>query len=275
MTLGDINTKVLNLVHTDSTGYTDANMLIDINIWYEKIVSMILESMDYISFDDNRNTNYPVATRLLVAAQRDYAFSTASWTLQGKENNAGTASQTLLPLKIKRLDVTYDGVNYYRASAFDEGSVYWGLGNTTNEDINQIDQAPQYGVRWNSVFLYPMATAANVTAGATMRLEFDRAVNVFSQSVDYPASTMSTSTSVPGIDLPWHPMLAYGAAYEYANAQNLPQLANLKQDLLDWETRLRTAYGKKDLDLLLAFQPAYDAYGDYGSTGTSNDFYGR
>jgi len=122
MTLGDINTKVLALVHTNSNTYIDANMVIDINIWYQKIVSMILESQDYTDFDDNRDTNYPIATRALVASQRDYAFGTALWTLAGKEGGAGTATQTLLPLKIKRLDVTYDGVNYFRATPFDDGA---------------------------------------------------------------------------------------------------------------------------------------------------------
>ena len=108
-----------------------------------------------------------------------------------------------------------------------------------------------------------------------MRLELERAVIPFSQAADYPAAAMSTSTSVPGIDLPWHPMLAYGAAYEFANANNLPQLQNLKQDLVDWEARVRIAYGRKDLDMILALRPAYDSFGDYGATGAGGYSFGR
>lgn len=275
MTLGDINSKVLSLTHSDSTVYTDATMLIDINMWYQKIVSMILESQDDTNFDDNRITNYPVATRLLVAGQRDYAFSTASWTLQGKEGGSNLTSQTLLPLKIKRLDVTYDGSNYYRATPFDDGVPDWGFGNITNEDANMIKASPRYGVKYNSVYVFPVAAASDVSAGALMRLELERAVIPFSQSADYNGAAMSTSTSVPGIDLPWHPMLAYGAAYEFANANNLPQLQNIKQDLADWESRVRTAYGRKDLDTMLSLRPAYDSYGDYGGTGAGGYSYGR
>lgn len=258
MTLGDINTKVYALTATDSSSYPDANMVIDINIWYQKIVSMIFESQDDSDFDDQRNQNYPVVSTPMVAGQRDYAIPVSEQVL-----------------KIKRVDVTYDGSNYYRATPFDNGVPGWGFGNTTNEDANMIKQAPQYDVQYNSLFIYPLAVASDVSAGASIRVEWERAVTPFSQSADYNGSTMSTSTSVPGIDIPWHPMLAYGAAYEYANARNLPQLANIKQDLTDWEGRLRTAYGKKDLDTMLALRPAYDSYGDYGSTGTGGYSYGR
>ena len=251
-------------------------MLIDINMWYQKMVSMILESQDDSSFDDNRTaTSYPIATRPLIAGQRDYSFLTAAWTLQGPESAANVTGQSLLPLKTKRVDVTYDGITYFRATEFDDGVPQWGFGSETMEDSNFTTVAPYYGVKYNSIFLFPMATAGNVTAGATLRLELDRAVVPFSKTADYAAINMSASTSVPGVDLPWHPMLAYGAAYEFANANNLPQLANIKQDLTDWEARLRIAYGRKDKDVLLYMRPAYDAYGDYGTTGAGGDYYGR
>jgi hypothetical protein len=258
MTLGDINTKVLALTHADTTSYPDATMLIDINMWYQKIVSMIFESQDDTDFDDQRNTNYPIVTTPMVAAQRDYAIPVSEQVL-----------------KIKRVDITYDGTNYYRATPFDNGVAQWGMGNAANEDSNFIQASPQYDVQYNSIFIYPLPTAANVSAGGQIRIEWERAVTPFSQSADYNAAAMSTSVSVPGIDLPWHPMIAYGAAYEFANANNLPQLGNIKQDLVDWEARLRVAYGRKDLDTQMALRPAYDSYGDYGSTGAGGYSYGR
>lgn len=256
MTLGDINLKVLSLTHADTSSYPDATMLVDINMWCQKIVSMIFESQDDSNFDDNRNTNYPIVTTPLVAGQRDYAIPVSEQVL-----------------KIKRVDISYDGVNYYRATQFDTGLPAWGFGNTTNEDANFIQQAPYYNVQYNSIFIYP--ALATTTTNATLRIEWERAMIPFSQSADYPAAAMSTSTSVPGIDLPWHPLIAYGAAYEFANANNLPQLQNIKQDLVDWEARLRTAYGHKALDEMLYMKPAYNAYGDYGSTGAGGDYYGR
>lgn len=258
MTLGEINTKTLSLTHADSSSYPDATMLIDINMWYQKIVSMIFESQDDSDFDDQRNTTYPILTTPLVAGQRDYSIPVINQVQ-----------------KIKRVDITYDGTNYYRATPFDNGVPEWGFGNPTNEDANMIKQAPRYDIQYNSLFIYPLAIASDVTAGAQIRIEWERSVTPFSQTADYNAAAMSTSTSVPGIDLPWQPMIAYGAAYEFANANNLPQLQNIKNDLADWEARLRTAYGKKDLDTLLALRPAYDSYGDYGATGAGGYSYGR
>lgn len=234
---------------------------------------MIFESQDDTDFDDRRQTNYPTATRPLVAGQRDYTFSTALWTLLGKEGGAGTATSILFPLKIKRVDVTYDGSNWFRATPFDDGVPQWGIGNPTNEDANMIQQAPRYTIDYNSINIYPLATAANVSAGAKIRVEQERNVIVFT-TADY-SSDPSDSTVVLGFDAPFHPIVAYGAAYEYANANNLPQLANIKTDLFDWEARIRQAYGKKDLDTLLAMRPAYDAYGDYGATGAGGYSYGR
>lgn len=235
---------------------------------------MILESQDDTNFDDNRNTNYPIATRPLISGQRDYSFNTASWTLLGVEGGANLTSQKLLPLKIKRVDITYDGTNWFRATPFDDGVPFWGIGNVTNEDSNFITQAPSYGVKYNSIYVYPEANASQVASNAQMRIEFERAVTVFSQAADYPSAAMSTSTTIPGIDLPFHFMIAYGAAYEWANANNLPQLQNIKNDLVDYEARLRQAYGRKDLDTVLSLQPAYDNYGQWDSWGTGG-FYGR
>lgn len=261
-TLGAVANKARSLAHADTASWPSvgtpplSSLLTDINLWYEKIVTMILESQDDSDFDDQRSTTYPIKTTPLVAGQRDYSIPVSEQVL-----------------KIKRVDITYDGTNYYRATPFDNGVPAWGFGNPTNEDSNMLKQAPWYDVQYNSIFIYPLAVAADVSAGAQIRIEWERDITVFTTG-DY-ASDLSDSTVIPGIDAPWHMMIAYGAAYEFANNNNLPQLQNIKQDLADWEGRLRTAYGKKDLDTLLALRPAYDSFGDYGATGAGGYSYGR
>lgn len=272
-TLGQVALKARALTHSDTTSYTAANLLIDINLEYEKIVTMILESQDDTDFEDPRQVNYPIATRVLVAGQRDYAFATASWSLQGREGGAATSNVALLPLKIKRVDVTYDGTNWFRATPFDDGAVGFGFGNPTNEDQNMIKQAPRYDIKYNSISVYPLAIASDVSSGAKIRIEFSRDVVVFT-TADYTVDP-TDSTVIPGIDSPFHMMIAYGAAYEFANANLLPQLQNIKDDLAIWEQRLRAAYGRKDQDTVLSLAPAYDSFGDYGATGSGGAFYGR
>lgn len=257
MTLGDIATKARGLLKTDSSIYTNANLLIDLNIWYQKIVTMILESMDDADFDDGLQTlYYPIAERTL-AARRDYAFSTASWTLLGKEGGSNQSSQSLLPLKIKRVDITYNGgSNWYRVTPMDDGAFLEGLGNDTEIDANFIRQAPQYDIKGNAIWLYPMPTAADVSAGAKIRVEFDRNVTPFT------SGELTTGTVIPGFDANFHPMLSLGAALEQGSANNLPQVGSWQQQMADWELRLRQHYGRKNLDTKLVVSNVYDdSYG--------------
>ena len=253
MTLGDIATHARFLTQSDTTSYPDANLLININNWYQKIVTMILESMDGSDFDDSSITaTYPIATRTL-ANRRDYAFGTASWTLLGKEGGTATTNTTILPLKIKRLDISYDGgSNYYKSEPIDAGQITEGIGNDTNIDKNFIKETPRHDVQSNSILIYPMPTTGDVAAGALMRVEFMRDIT------PYTSSDLSTGTAVPGIDTPYHAMIAEGAAKEYAQSRQLPQVAQLMASLQDWEVRLRMAYGRKELDTHLSMANAYD-----------------
>lgn len=252
MTIGDIATKSRFDTNTDSTTYSNANLLINLNVWYQKIVSMILESQDEADFDDSNTTaTYPVFQRTL-AARRDYAFSTAAWTAIGKEGVANASAAAILPLKVKRLDISWDGgTTFYKAEPIDTGEIPDGLGADAQTDNNFVKTQPRYDVRSNAVFLYPAPTAADVTAGAIMRLEQSRNVTPFT------SGDLSTGTLIPGYDAPFHPMLADGASYEYAVARQLPQLAQLQTRLQDWEVRLRQAYGRKELDRRIDLRPYY------------------
>lgn len=241
MLLGEIASKTRNLTNTDTTSYSDANLLIDINIWLQKAVTMILESVDESDFDDARNTDYPILTTSMVAGQRDYAIPVSEKVL-----------------KIKRVDLSYDGVNYYRAEPLDDGELPYGLGNDTNTDANFIRQNPRYDVNYNSIWLYPAPTAADVSNGGKIRIEWIRQITPFTTS-DY-TSVLTDSTVVPGIDDPFHPILAYGPAWEYALQRNLPQAQGIAQQLQDYEARLRTHYGRKNQDRLLQLKPEYNNY---------------
>lgn len=254
MTIGDIANKVRFDTNTDSTSYTDANLLINLNVWYQKVVTMILESQDESDFDDSNITaTYPVYERVL-ATRRDYAFSTAAWAAVGKEGAANASAAAILPLKVKRLDVTYDGSNWYKAEPIDDGEISYGMGNESITDQNFVLTNPRYDVRSNAVFVYPIPTAAQVTAGAKMRLETERNV------IPFTSGDLSTGTLTPGFDAPFHPIIADGASFEYAVSRQLPQLAQIQSRLTDWEARLRQAYGRKQLDRRIQLTPSYSDF---------------
>jgi hypothetical protein len=240
MTLGDLAIKARSLVNADTTSWTDAQLLIDFNIWYQKIVSMILESVDESDFDDARNTTYPIKTTSLGANQRDYSIPVSEKVL-----------------KIKRVDVTYDGTNWYRASPIDDGEIQQDMGaNQAVTDNNFIQTNPRYDVKYNSIFLYP----APVSTTGSIRIEWTRNITPFT-TADY-TTVLTDSTVVPGFDDPFHPMLAYGPSLDYAISKQLPQLGELQPAMVDWETRLRQHYSRKELDRVFMFKPVYDdSYG--------------
>lgn len=213
-----------------------------INQEYQKVVTSILNAQDDWDFDDVGTTdgstfsysNYPVATTPLVASQRDYTFPVS-----------------LKILKIKRVDISYDGTNYRRASPFDSTETSVGIGNDTNLDGNFDKTNPFYDMKGNSIWIYPLASVADVTNSGKIRIEFFREINEF-------ASTDTTRT--PGIDTPFHPMLAVGASLQYALAKNLQNKNDLAALYGDYENRLKAYYGTKDEDRKYVFKGTGTSY---------------
>jgi len=251
LTLGDIAKKARSLSNTTITNYSDADLLIDINIWYQKVVTMILESQDEADFDDMRNTTYPIKNIALVAGQRDYPIPV-----------------TEKMLKLKRLDVTYDGVNFYKAEPIDSAEIDYGIGKLTsttqesNLDALFPKTRPRYDIKYGSIFIYPRATASEVSAGALMNAEWSRQVTPFTTS-DY-TTVLTDSTVVPGFDDPFHPILAYGPASERSINLTLPQLAILEKKTAEYEMRIKQAYSNKQQDRQYAIGanlPNYSAKG--------------
>lgn len=249
-TLADIKNKVYSLTGTDSGSYADADMLINLNLWHQKIVGAILDSQDETDFDDQRYGDYPSVTWPLTT-KRDYAFS------QFQTNKDGLSYSIL---KIKDLSVSYDGSNFYRATPMDITDFNIGNapdGSTTQDakiDANFAKTAPRYDIRFNSLFLYPLASASDVAAGGKIIAEF------FRTPVEFTSAELTAGTVSPGVDPTFHMMYAYGAAYELASPKRLPQLNDIVAALKDYEDRLRRQYGSKQLDRKYMFQGDFQLY---------------
>lgn len=234
MTLGDIAIYARNLVDADSVSWTDANLLIGLNVAYQKVVSMILESADESDFDDARKTDYPIKTTPLAANQRDYSIPVSEKVT-----------------KIKRVDITYDGTNWYKSEPIDDGAVNYDMGaNQTITDQNFIQSAPRHDVKYNSIWIYPAPTSSI----GSIRIEWER------QVTEFTGAELTAGTVVPGFDDPFHPMICYIAAYDFAMYRQLPQLQQLQTSMVDWEARLRQHYGRKELDRRLSLSPYYGSY---------------
>lgn len=243
MTISDINAYVSFRAGTDTTNYTAANRLISTNRWLHKIWTMLLESRDGWDVDDASQTDYAIATTPLVASQRDYVFPAS-----------------LKILSIKRVDVTYDGSTYTKVRPIDAGELELGVGNDTILDNNFSTADPVYDMRSNAIFLYPLATASQVTAGAKLRIEFSR------EALEFSSGDVSTGTKEPPIDEPFHLMIALGMIYDWCSAKggsskNLTSLkVDVEKELLDYEARLRRHYNIKDEDTRIELSAAYVNY---------------
>lgn len=199
------------------------------------ILTSLFDAQDDWDFDDSNNTDYAIATAPLVANQRDYSFPAS-----------------LKILRMTRVDVTYDGTNWYRATEVDSRDFSEGLGNDTVVDGRFSKSSPSYDLKANALMLYPRATQAEVDAGAKVRIEFARSQSDFATS---------DTTKTPGFDAPFHPMLAIGAALDYAIENDLvTKIQTLAAQWTDWEARLKTYYSRKGGDAAYRMDAATVSY---------------
>lgn len=198
-------------------------------VQYELITDIML-LQDSFDWDDPYKTDYPIATTPLVANQRDYQFDNISF------------------LKLKRVDVTYDGTNWYRATPFDSASYMEGLGNEAITDQSFDKREPMYDPKSFGFWLYPMASASDVAAGAKARIEFSRAFDEF---------VSTDTTKEPAIDRPFHDLIAIGAALKWSIIKGDDKVGNLSALYQTGKEKLVQHYASRNEDKFFTFTDTY------------------
>lgn len=217
MTITDINTRVNDWTNTTTTEYSAASRLISLNKWYNLVHSWILQSQDEWDYDDSNKTDFPVLTTSLVANQQDYSLP------------SGT-------IRIKRLEITYDGVNWYKAEPFDINERGTATDTTSiADDFNE--SSPFYDTLGNSILLYPIPDTA-ITAG--LKVFIDRIV------AEFTSAEVSTGTKVPGFDVNFHDILPIGMSYDWNYRKKNDK--SLMQDIMIMKADLQKHYSAKQKD---------------------------
>lgn len=202
-----------------------------INTNYHKVVTMILESMDEWDFDDaNIGDRGFIKTYNLTAATQYVTLPLSDKIL-----------------KVKRVEVTYDGTNWYKAEPIDLNQ-YSGASTTAEIANNFSVTKPFYDLHGNYIYLYPVPTA-NVTGG--LKVWVTREIDEF---------TTADTTQEPGVDEPFHQMIALGASLDYAMMKGLANVNLLAARYAESEQRLRQYYGNKQDDRVLKFGAAVEDY---------------
>ena len=202
-------------------------MTANVNETLYELTTDIMLLQDDFDWDDPYKTDYPIATTPLVADQRDYQFDSISF------------------LKLKRVDITYDGTNWYRATPFDSASYFDkpGFGDDTLVDANFEKTAPMYDPKSAGFWLYPRASAADVAAGAKARIEYSRAFDEF---------TYGDTTKEPPIDRNFHDLIAIGAALKWPGIPD-KQYQKLAPLYTAGRANLVLHYSKRNEDSFLTF----------------------
>ena len=167
--------KARYFTRTSAVNYSDADLISNINTYLHYFVNEIIESMDGWEFQGE------MATADLTANQQEYIFP------------AGM-------LKIKRVEVSYDGVSWHEAVPFDI-NMRRGANDTTTISQDFSVQNPFYDAYDSSLFLYPIPTSLSVSG-----------IKIWYES---EATELVLSTDEPTFAKAYHKVLAYGAAKDY------------------------------------------------------------
>jgi hypothetical protein len=208
------------LTNTDTVTFTDADLEVLINANYHYFVNEILEAMDGWDFQGE------IATADLVASQQEYVFPTDI-------------------LKIKRVEVTYDGTNWYKAEFFDIAEIGTAT-DSTHLTQNFTQSNPFVDILENSIFLFPVPTAS-VTGGVKIWYEKE-------------ATELTNDSDTPVIATAYHKGLSYGAAKDYFQKYNDGRATTMENEMQKYIAKMKTFYNRKTQEQNYAVTPAFVDY---------------
>ena len=236
----DLAVKARSLTNTDSTSYTNANLLIAFNSHYDRIIGRILSESagSKFSHGDVNHSSFPTYDQNLVAGTQAYRIQALA---------TGTYPNRIEPEIILGVEVANASGDYQPLSRITLRDINgMGIGQSEYQSTNGMPR--EYEIREGVVVLYPAPAAANVTLTNGLRIFFLRNA----EQLDDVTST----TVYPGIPSPWHDLLSWGAAYDYALSQQ--QFSSADRFLREYNTRLEE---------LLDFLSRKDQAEDYGISG--------
>lgn len=219
MNIADINRRVNFYTNTDTTEYEAEDRLIATNKAVDDTHIMILQAMDGDDFDDKNYTdNFPIKPTDIVSGQSDYSLPSDL-------------------VKIKRVTISYDGNNIYKATPFDINQSGVAL-----KDSYFNVQSPFYDLHDNSIEIYPEPTQ-DVTNG--LQIWISRQMALFT------SAEVTTGTKEPGFDRQFHEIIPLKVSYDWVLAktpEDSNKLTSLGNKIAEYEQRIKQHYSDKQKD---------------------------
>lgn len=167
------------------------------------------------SYDDNNQTDLPVATTDLVSGQLTYTIPSEALT-------------------VERVEVKDESDNWIRLTPITDEKIPGAI-----EEFQDTDSDPvYYKLKGNVITLYP---SADYSQADSLQVYYDRA------SVDF---SYDDTTATPGFASVYHDILPIGASIEWYKVKQpqSPTLQVLLQDYARLEMNIREFYGRRFKD---------------------------
>jgi hypothetical protein len=205
-----------------------------VNDAYNEVSASILSMSPNWAWDDSNYTDHPRGVANLVADQRDYALPVAA---------SGNNASTLLTVEgISILDI---GGNETRLSPTDLEESY------LNEFYSTSGLPAVYRLTGNSVKIWPAASSSSTTLTNGLIIYFRRTPDQF---------TSADTTQQPGFALPYHQILAYKAALDYATIRGLSNVQFLQLRVQELMNGLKELYAERDKSFKNKISPRRESY---------------
>lgn len=204
------------ILGTSTTDFSLANKTRCCNRWLDRATGLILQADGKWEWDDTNQTDLPIATTSLVANQKDYAISGATF---------------LKVLKVECKDSTGDWRALDQIDTTQRKKVLL-------DDPDETAGSPtQFDLRYNSIFLFPKPSYAS---SAGLKVYYQRVCDYF---------VAGDTTQEPGFAAPFHRLLSYGASLDFAIANNMSgKISLLREEIAKLEFGLVEHYSSRNKD---------------------------
>lgn len=214
MIYSDIKSLVYSLTKTNSTSFTDADLVIYANNALERVESLIEQADHRWQFDDTNQTDLPIATTALVTDQQDYSFATSH-------------------LSITRVELKDSLGNWHLLDPFDQTDLY---DQSLTDFLKSSGLPTMYDKLGNSVFLYPKP---NYSQAASLKIWFKRGPSYF---------VAGDTSKQAGFNQMYHDLIPLWVAYNYALANGLANANQLFAEITRKEEALQNDYALRGKD---------------------------
>ncbi len=240
MTIDQIRSDINFLVNTSTANYPDADLIRNVNRHYDDTVSLLLQSDGRWKWSDTNNASQPTIA------------------INMTEQTTAVAIPDTTYLTINRVEVLDVNGNWYKIQPFNESEIpYQGM----TEFLKTPGRPLMYEKVGGFLNLYPKPASTNVTLTGGLKIYYQGDASYF---------LTSDTTKVPGFAAPFHRLLSYGAALDYAVQNQLSSKVNLLSTLIQkMKEDLMQFMSSRSRDEKVRVIPRQEDYGS-GTGGYNN-----